>query len=162
MLEIKLNIVYGFSHRCLEEQRKPQWVLGSEIYPLLKPSLKITCHPENQHGSPEKTRVTAELWFPAHPSSRVIVFWHSFTIFLFLLRVWGLASRSFALVFKSPSQILSLDFFWVKLKYCIILSPLPNLPRFSNSVFRLKCFQTISSPLSERICDYLRLVGGSV
>lgn len=74
--------VFGFSYRCLEEQEKPRRVLGSEIYPLLKPSLKITSHPENQHGSPEKT----ELWFPAHSSSEVIVFWHSLTIFLFSIR----------------------------------------------------------------------------
>lgn len=62
--------VFGFSYRCLEEQEKPWRVLGSEIYLLLKPSLKITSHPENQHGNPEET----ELWFPAHSSSEVIVF----------------------------------------------------------------------------------------
>ncbi|XP_058653560.1 testicular haploid expressed gene protein-like isoform X2 [Onychostoma macrolepis] len=70
--------------RCLEEQESPRRVPESKLYPLLKPSLKITSHPENQHGSPEKTRQTTKLWFPAYSSSAVIVFCHFLTTFLFL------------------------------------------------------------------------------
>lgn len=151
--------VFGFSYRCLEEQEKPRRVLGSENYPLLKPSLKITSHPENRHGSPEKT----ELWFPAHSSSEVIVFWHSLTIFLFSVRSLVTGLLFFLLLWFSNHSLrfcLWTFFDWNESTILFLAccqTCLTSQTVFSGSVFPDHLFCTLTK-LCERMIISIRLV----
>lgn len=157
------------SDPCLEEQEKPGWVLGSGIYPLLKPSLKITSHPENQHGRPEKTRErqTTALCVPAHSSSEVIVFCLSLSIFLFSIRRLVIALLFFlSLWFSNHGLRFSLEtlFDWNESTLLFLACCQTRTVFYSCIVSRPSLLHFLSRHRqnAERIWDYQHLVGRSV